>query len=478
MADSLTPDDRETFLLNKWTADEEYLASEIEKLSDMKEAANRARGPLRWIKRWRVMKGLHKVLVYVDQYKTRVAGEALSSTKGQSRKLEQNPFLRTLLGHPRNRHTIAFLVMPDRVFVASIGWLSMDFGVNPLTRLQLRDVVSSWHDLMITPGGRDLSSEPEEPKSKSGADRTELHRRTSAWLADELQVSSVLESLPPRVRALKIVPDDSLHAFPFAALIHRDKYLIEHYPIALSFDVFNRKPLRKPRVADALMVAVSKRGESKEYQFRGLPGTIEELKRLEPLLQQWGIKVHRMDDSQGAGPGKATVLAELGRVGLAHIACHGIFRPDMPDQSGMLLLRDGQPELLSLRDLMELTLTSLRHVTLSACWLTDAFVLPTRRIISLPETLLHAGAGSVLGSLWPISDSLAVEMMQRFYENLRDRPPDAALQQAQVACLRGELSSSDSANGTNEPFFWAGLCFYGDVGALLSNRGGRRSPSS
>lgn len=479
MADSLTPDNREIFLLNKWTADEEYLGSEIEKLSAMKEAADRSRGPLRWIRRWRVMKRLHKLLVYIDQYKARAAGEALCpANRPQPRKLERRPFLLTMLGHPRDRHTIAFLVLPDRVFVASIGWLSMDFGVNSLTRLQLRDIVSSWHDLTILRGGRDLSSVPEEVESKSDADRMELQRRTSAWLTEELQITSILESLPRRVRSLTIIPDDSLHAFPFAAMIQGDKYLIEHYPIALSFRLFGRKASRRPPVADALMIAVSKSGHSKEYQFEGLPGTIKELTRLEPLFKKWGINVRRMDDDQNAGPEKKTVLAELERVGLAHIACHGTFRPDRPDQSGMLLLRDGQPELLSLRDLIELSLNRLRHVTLSACWLADVLVLPTRRIISLPETLLHAGAGSVLASLWPIGDTLAVEMMQRFYENLRDSPPDAALQQAQVACLRGQLSLRDPANGTSQPVCWAGLCFYGDVGPLLSNRGHRRSQSS
>jgi CHAT domain-containing protein/tetratricopeptide (TPR) repeat protein len=477
MADSLTPEDREIFLLNKWTADEEYLASEIEKLSDVKAAANRARGPLRWIRRLRVMTRLHKLLVYIDQYKARAAGEALSPTNRQQlRKLGRQSFLRTLLGHPRDRHTIAFLVLPDRVFVASIGWLSMDFGVNPLTRLQLSDIVSSWHDPTKKPGGRDLSSFPEGFESESGRDRMEGQRRTSAQLAEELQITSILEFLPRRVRALTIVPDDSLHAFPFAALIHRDKYLIERYPIALSLRLFGHKASKHAPVTDALMIAVSKRVYFEERHFHGLPGTIKELTRLEPLFKKWGLNVRRLDDDQSGGPGKETVLAELERVGLAHIACHGIFKPERPDQSGMLLQRNGQTELLSLRDLMELRLNCLRHITLSACSLMDALVLPTRRIISLPETLLHAGAGSVLANLWPIDDAISVEMMQRFYENLKHSPADAALQQAQLACLRGEIGTS--AKDTDDPVSWAGSCLYGDVGQFLSKSGHRRFLSS
>ena len=468
MADSLAPEDRAIFLLNKWTAEEEFLASEIEVLAALKNDAVRAHGAKRWIRRWRVMKRLHKLLVYVDQYKARAAGEALSGTKTKPGKLERKSLLRTLLGHPRNRHTIAFLVLPDRVFVASIGYLSLDFGVSPLTRLDLRNDISYWHDPRVDRRSRDLSMLPGEVETPSAEDLMELQRRTSACLAENLQISDIVESLDRRVSALTIVPDDSLHAFPFGALVHRDQYLIERYPITLSFHVFQRKTARQPPFPDALMVGVSKESQSEECQFPGLPGTLEELNRLEPLFKEWAVNVRRMDDGgQRHVPARSTVLTELGRTGLAHIACHGTFRLDRPDQSGMLLLVDGQPELLSLRDLTDLNLSRLRHITLSACWLTDAFVLPTRRVISLPETLLRAGAGSVLGNLWPINDSLAVQMMEKFYKELRDKPPDAALQAVQVACLQGGLCPGPSKVTASEPFHWAGLCLYGNVDPMF-----------
>ncbi|HEV8483468.1 MAG TPA: CHAT domain-containing protein, partial [Blastocatellia bacterium] len=436
--------------------------------SGLKKAAIRARGPMRWIRRWGMMKRLHKLLVHIDHYKHRVVGDALSRTNSQAGRLERRSLLRTLVGHPRNRHTIAFLVLPDRVFVASIGWLSLDFGVSPLTRLQLSRDVSCWLGSKVEPLGRDLSPTPEE--FEPGSDRTELQRCTSAWLAENLQICDILESLPSRVGALTIVPDDSLHAFPFAALVHRNKYLIEHYPIALSFHIFQGKAARQP-LARALMVGVSKNFQSREYRFQELPGTIKELNRLEPMFKELGLNVCRMDDGGHAEVAtKEALLTELGRTEMAHIACHGVFRPDQPDQSGMLLVRDGQVELLSLRDLTALNLSGMRHITLSACWLNEAFVLPTRRVISLPETLLHAGAGSVLGSLWRINDDLAVEMMQTFYNALRGKLPDAALQQAQLACLKGKLSSGASNFSTSESFYWAGLSLYGDVSPLFQNQ--------
>jgi CHAT domain-containing protein len=137
----------------------------------------------------------------------------------------------------------------------------------------------------------------------------------------------------------------------------------------------------------------------------------------------------------------------------------------------VLIPEADRPEVLSLRELSALDLRALSHATLSSCWSADHFVLPGRRVISLPETLWRAGTGSVLGCLWVVNDELAVAFMRRFYERLETLPRDEALRQTQLECLADGLECGvrDQAS----PYYWAGYGLYGEHSPLPSG-GARR----
>jgi CHAT domain-containing protein len=147
-----------------------------------------------------------------------------------------------------------------------------------------------------------------------------------------------------------------------------------------------------------------------------------------------------------------------------HIASHGRFQPDEPSRTGLVLAgADGAPDMLSILDIGGLRAPRLEHVTLSACWSADTFVVPGRWIFSLPETLCRAGARSVLASLWEADDRIAGAFMQRFYTNLRRLSRADALRDAQLACLRNELRPGLE---TSDAVFWAGFYLFGDSGRL------------
>jgi CHAT domain-containing protein len=105
----------------------------------------------------------------------------------------------------------------------------------------------------------------------------------------------------------------------------------------------------------------------------------------------------------------------------------------------------------------------LEHVTLSACWSADNFVVPGRWILSLPETLCRAGAHSVLASLWEADDRIAGVFMQRFYANLARLSRAEALCEVQRACLHNQLCPEFD---TSDPIFWAGFYLFGDARRL------------
>src|SRR5262249_963632 len=51
---------------------------------------------------------------------------------------------------PRERASVPFLVLPDRVVVVRRAWLSLGVHVAPMTRLRLRELVAGLHRLVAT----------------------------------------------------------------------------------------------------------------------------------------------------------------------------------------------------------------------------------------------------------------------------------------------------------------------------------------
>lgn len=485
MTASLSVEDQAIFLLNKWTEDEEYLAGEIHRLALLKAELETGPWLLRLQRRWRLMKHLHRLSLHIDRYKDALAKHgARQEGRNSAAEEETSPIFlwRRLWSHPRDRATLAFLILPDQVFILRAGWLSLDFGISPITRLQIRHLVRRWHEMIRRhmENNRGLGALPSQADSgrKDGGPTTpaELSYQglfIANHLAEALQIPTFLDSLAKEIRALTIVPDDSLHGFPFAMITHRGQHLIERYALSLAFESNgHRIPAKRLGASEALVVGVSRDSLTGIPQLAArippLPGAPKEITDVAEWFERHHVKVFRLDDSaMEFEPAKReSILKQLPQVNLFHIACHGFFKADAPDQSGMVLIpqRD-QVELLSLRELSNLDLADLQHATLSSCWSADNFILPGRWIISLPETLWRAGAQSVLGCLWVANDDLTVAFMRNFYKHLETLPRDEALRVSQLACLRQELPDCKIEDQSN-PLYWAGYNLYGNHAKL------------
>lgn len=460
ITDSLSPADRTVYLLNKWTADEEFVAGQIDELVALK----RKLGASNWlVKPWRYLRlarRLYALLRHIDRHKLALAKQTLSGEKGKERATAGRSFWGELLSHPRDRATLSYLVLPDRVLIVCTGWLSMAFGVSSMTRIQVRDIVRSWHELYGRPSGSGRHVAFFAPEKEEAPDLVEKGRAVTRELALGLQMPELIEGLPDRVRRLTIVPDDSLNGFPFGAIALGDGYLIEKYALSIAFASFDGEAARpidgRP---ESLLVGVTQGAEG----FLPLPGVKRELDEVERWLSRRQIKGRRLMDEAAEKP---TVVQALVRANFAHIACHGLFESSQPDQSGLVLLPKGaSPDVLTLRELAHLDLSRLRHFTLSSCWAADHFTLPSRWVISLPETLCRAGAESVIGSLWEVDDAVAVPFMNRFYHYSDQLPRDEALRQAQLDALHNRLAGSELIE-THDPLYWAGFMLYGDYRRL------------
>jgi len=74
--------------------------------------------------------------------------------------------------------------------------------------------------------------------------------------------------------------------------------------------------------------------------------------------------------------------------------------------------------------------------------------------VGLTRAFLHAGAGHVVATLWPVDDWATAALMERFYDGYsRDADPARALAAAQRQLL--------VQPATSHPFYWAGFVTVG-----------------
>lgn len=448
LIESMPATDRAIYLLNKATVQEEALLLHVDELQRDAARVHKVRGLGQLAARWRHSGRIHALLDLLDRHRDAVAARELGAPEQHGRRRAPSLAARLLLA-PRDQALVTFIVLPDRLVAIWSTFLRIGYVVTPVTRLELREHVRRWHE--HAHGALEAHCTSDEAVAAHGATSQELLAR----IARRLQLDTVLDALPERATRLVVLGDDVLHGVPFAALPHRGAPLIRRFTLSTAFDSCLRPPPRPAAARRGLVVGVSTAaGERPLSAVRG------ECEDVATWMRGRGIAPGVLLEAQAT---RATVAARLPEVGFAHVACHGRFVPDRPEHSGLMLARDGDGDgLLSLRELAAMNLQHCDHLTLSACWSADSFVLPGHRIISLPEVLWRGGAHSILGSLWPVVDEISAPFMRRFHAALDRVARDAALREAQLACL----DDPDTA----APYFWAGFVLHGDPRPLPATR--------
>ncbi len=139
------------------------------------------------------------------------------------------------------------------------------------------------------------------------------------------------------------------------------------------------------------------------------PAILDEVKALNGVLNQPEFFLGRdasEETLRSKGPGSH----------LIHIATHGRFRQDNPMFSAIRL----GDSFLSLFDLYQLRLP-VELITLSGCSTGLNAVAAGDELVGLARGLLHAGAQSLVLSLWDVHDKSTAEFMARFLPPVADR---------------------------------------------------------
>ncbi len=139
-----------------------------------------------------------------------------------------------------------------------------------------------------------------------------------------------------------------------------------------------------------------------------------------------------------------------------HFVTHAVASRTDPLDSA-IILSDAQPGAgaykLYARDVMQHPIDA-ELVTISACDGVGKRAYVGEGLVGLSWAFLHAGAGSVIGSLWEASDDSTPRLMDALYGGIHDgESPAMALRQAKLKLLHGDGRFA-------APFYWAPFQIY------------------
>jgi len=324
----------------------------------------------------------------------------------------------------------------------------------PESKSQLLERAKLFQSLVFSPG-IDAADQSWRPAARK------LHQALIAPLEEAGALS--------QAQRLGLIPYGFLHEVPFAALLRQsgnDRFLIEDYAL---FRVPSATFLHQQTVSSGgsldrkpLMLALGRNKASLDGE-PPLEFATDEVKTIASAGE-----IVRFTDAEASESRFKQLASHATHI---HLATHGIFEPDMPLLSRILLEPTAEDDgVLTAREIFDLRLTA-ELVTLSACETGRSFSssgMAATEIdrVGLIEAFLHAGSHSVLASLFPVSDRPTLEFMKTFYERLPHRDKANALAETQRALLSGEASLSGAGTGyldMRHPRYWAPFILVGNA---------------
>lgn len=178
-----------------------------------------------------------------------------------------------------------------------------------------------------------------------------------------------------------------------------------------------------------------------------LPGSLEEVTRLERLLREQGYPAQILT---GPDATAARLRKELDLLNPAvlHIAVHGCADREHPDACALILADDPESperELLPFRRIRALDLSGTHLVVLSACKSLIGRSGRDAGMQGLAWAFLQAGAAQVIAARYAVRDEDAVLFMESLYRHLQTHTAAAALGHARDECLRSGMAPSEVA---------------------------------
>jgi len=253
-------------------------------------------------------------------------------------------------------------------------------------------------------------------------------------------------------RHVVVVPHGMLHYLPFQALRDQEgRYLIESYTVSYLPSASVLKYAReKNRGNHADLFAVA----NPVTDLSPLPAAEVEAREVSALFDRKQVLL-------GPRATKTRFKSEGPRYDLLLFSTHGEMIESEPLKSNLRFTPTQQDDgKLTVSEIFDMEVKA-NLVTLSACETglargTKGDFPQGDDLVGLSRAFIHAGAPSVVASLWKVSDDSTVEMMRSFYSNLKTMPKAEALRQAQLGLAKS------NAMAFSHPYFWAPFILVGD----------------
>jgi len=271
---------------------------------------------------------------------------------------------------------------------------------------------------------------------------------------------------------LVIVPHGMLHYLPFQALLSKEgKYLLESFNISYLPSASVLKYARaknKGNRVDLLAVGNPATGLSP------LPAAEVEVKEVSAMFEKKLVLT-------GQQATKISVESQGPQYDMILLSTHGEMIESNPLKSNLRFTpSENDDGKLTVSEIFDMEIKA-NLVTLSACETAlergETGDFPQGDdLVGLSRAFIHAGAPSVVASLWKVSDDSTVELMKAFYRNLKSMPKSEALRKAQLDLMKSSIRFHLERNSRgikinyqpdilikcSHPFFWAPFILVGD----------------
>jgi CHAT domain-containing protein len=329
---------------------------------------------------------------------------------------------------PANTYVIQYSVLGDRTYV----WIISRNNFRPMTLQATRGDIERW-----------AAALQEAAKQNSTVAFEGALRAPYDQLVRE-PIQQVKRYNGGRSGARVVfVPDGAMHVIPFAALRGSDRspYLIQDWTVSIApsstlyiYSLLRAAALTNGREPSVLLVGdpTFDAGSAEGGGRSPLGGARTEV---ETIGKMYGASATLRIGEEATVPEFLRLARDKN---IVHFAGHSVANAEVPSRSYLLLAKSpGRTGALSAQELLtDLTLNKTQLVILSSCSSAGSVTVGPEGMGPLVRPLMAAGVPAVIGSLWPVDDATAEQLLVSFHRHyLQGRDTAAALQTAQVKLL-------------------------------------------
>ena len=278
--------------------------------------------------------------------------------------------------------------------------------------------------------------------------RADPDEPTAAAALYQALLQRPIASLPDDVSHLVLIPEGPLYSLPLDVLRPRadaprllDRFAVSVVPSAALWLAWRGRTHPPPRPG---VLVLADPAFDPSAGLPRLPGARREAAAIEAVRPDARVLEDEAATEGAFDASDAPVL---------HLAAHAVLDYTFPEQSAILLAPDAEHDgRLQVGEIVHLDLHD-RVVVLSACESAGGRLVESEGPLGLARAFFQAGSPTVVGSLWPLSDTEAEAFFRLVYERLSRGD---CVQDAVAAARRARRDAGADPTG------WAGIEVLGD----------------